>query len=208
VFTISHNQIRQWAVEIHRPYYGLKEIFQMARTAKKVTEAPIQVEAPKPVKVKIDSDYLIPVRSNVGGVLYYKSKKTGYEETWDESGTVIEMEYGELVSMRNSQKKFFVNNWITIEDTDDYTAEQIYKALNVDKYYVSNGLYETIDDIFDFSAKKIGEIVPNLPKAVKETITTKAYTMLADNDSRLDSKAKTEALEKALGISFDMDEVT
>lgn len=180
----------------------------MARTAKKVTEAPIQVEAPKPVKVKIDSDYLIPVRSNVGGVLYYKSKKTGYEETWDESGTVIEMEYGELVSMRNSQKKFFVNNWITIEDTDDYTAEQIYKALNVDKYYVSNGLYETIDDIFDFSAKKIGEVVPNLPKAVKETITTKAYTMLADNDSRLDSKAKTEALEKALGISFDMDEVT
>lgn len=159
-------------------------------------------------KVKIESDYLIPVKSNTGGVLYYKSKKTGYEETWDETGTVIEMEYGELVSMRNSQKKFFINNWIVVEDTDDYTADEIYKALNVDKYYTSNGLYENIDDIFNFSAKKIEEIVPTLSKPVKETILTKAYTMLAEEDERLDSKAKVKALEKALGVNFDMDEVS
>lgn len=161
----------------------------------------------KPEKIKIDADYMIPVKSNVGGVLYYKSKKTGYEETWDETGIVIEMEYGELVSMRNSQKKFFTNNWIVIEDTDEYTAEQIYKALNVDKYYTSDGAYETIDDIFEFSAKKIEEVVPTLSKAVKETIITKAYTMLAEEDERLDSKAKVKALEKALGISFDTEEV-
>lgn len=161
----------------------------------------------KPARVKIDADYLIPVKSNVGGVLLYKSKKTGYEETWDETGTVIEMEYGELVSMRNSQKGFFVNNWIVIEDTEDYTAEEILVALNVDRYYTSNGLYENIDDIFNFTPKKIGEIIPQLPKPVRETIITKAYTMLADNDERLDSKRKVEALEKALGISFNMDEV-
>lgn len=157
---------------------------------------------------KIDSDYLVPVRSNVGGTLYYKSKKTGYEEVWDDTGVVIEMEYGELISMRNTQKKFFINNWIVLEDTDEYTADEIYKSLNVDKYYTSNGLYENIDDIFDFSAKKIEEVVPTLSKAVKETIVTKAYNMLANEDSRLDSKSKVKALEKALGISFDMDEVS
>lgn len=158
--------------------------------------------------VKIDSDYLIPVKSNVGGVLYYKSKKTGYEEVWDETGTVIELEYGELVSMRNSQKKFFINNWIVVEGTEDYTAEEIYKALNVDKYYTSNGLYDSIDDIFNFSAKKIKEVVPTLSKAVKETIIAKAYTMLAEDDERLDSKAKQKAFEEALEIKFDMDEVS
>ena len=114
-----------------------------------------KASAEKPVRIKIESDYLIPVKSNIGGVLYYKSKKTGYEERWDDTGVVIEMEYGELVSMRNSQKKFFINNWIVFEDTDDYTADEIYKALNVDKYYTSNGLYKDIDDIFNFSAKKI-----------------------------------------------------
>lgn len=162
----------------------------------------------KPNKVKIEPDYLIPVKSNVGGVLYYKSKKTGYEETWDETGTVIEMEFSELISMRNSQKKFFINNWIVVEDTDDYTADEIYKALNVDKYYTSNGLYENIDDIFSFSAKKIEEVVPTLSKPIKETILAKAYTMLAEDDSRLDSNAKRKALEKALGVNFDMDEVS
>lgn len=159
-------------------------------------------------KIKIESDYLVPVKSNVGGVLYYKSKKTGYEEIWDDTGVVIEMEYGELVSMRNSQKKFFINNWIVFEDTDEYTADEIYKALNVDKYYTSNGLYDNIDDIFNFSAKKIEEVVPTLSKPVKETVIAKAYTMLAEEDERLDSKAKVKALEKALGISFDMDEVS
>ena len=120
----------------------------------------------------------------------------------------MEMEYGELVSMRKSQKKFFINNWIVFEDTDDYTADEIYKALNVDKYYTSNGLYNNIDDIFSFSAKKIEEVVPTLSKPVKETILTKAYTMMAEEDERLDSKAKVKALEKALGVSFDMDEVS
>ena len=162
----------------------------------------------KPNRVKIDSDYLIPVKSNVGGVLYYKSKRTGYEETWDESGIVIDMEFGELLAMRNGQKKFFENNWISVEDTDDYTAEEIYAALNVDKYYTSNGLYKSIDDIFNMSADKIGKIVPTLSKAVRETIITKVYTMLAEEDSRLDSNAKRKALEKALGVSFDMDEVS
>lgn len=177
----------------------------MGRPTKTNTE---NTSAKKPVRIKIESDYLIPVKSNVGGILYYKSKKTGYEETWDETGAVIEMEYGELISMRNSQKRFFINNWIVIEDTDDYTADEIYKALNVDKFYTSNGLYENIDDIFNFSAKKIEEVVPGLSKAVKETIITKAYTMMAEEDERLDSKAKVKALEKALGVNFDMDEVS
>ena len=62
----------------------------MGRPTKANTE---KASAEKPVRIKIDSDYLIPVKSNVGGVLYYKSKKTGYEEVWDETGIVIEMEW-------------------------------------------------------------------------------------------------------------------
>lgn len=157
--------------------------------------------------LKIDPNYLVPVKSNVAGVLYYKSKKTGYEEVWDETGTVIEMEYSELVSMRNSQKKFFINNWIVFEDTDDYTAQQIYDALNVRKYYTSDGLYESIDDIFDFTASKIEKVVPGLAKPVKETIISKAYELIAANDPRMDSKNKVKSLEKALGIKFNSDEV-
>ena len=154
-------------------------------------------------RVKIDKDELIPVISNFGGSLHYKSVKSQYEEVWDESGQEIDMEYGELESMRNTQKTFFINNWITLGSTDEYTAEQIYEALNVSKYYANNGLYNSIDDIFGWTTTKIKKEVPNLPKPVKETLLTKIYTMLADEDERLDSTAKKKAFSEALDINFD-----
>ena len=155
-------------------------------------------------KVKIPNDYYIPVKANTVP-LYYKSKKTGYEDKWDDKDIEIELSYEELLSMRNSQKRFFVDNWITICDTDDYTSAEILKALNVDKYYVSKGLYETIDDIFGWSAKKIEEIVPTLPATIKETIAMNAYALADSNDPRLDSNAKRKALEKALNIKFEIE---
>lgn len=165
----------------------------MAKTTKVVEEVR---------KVKIPNDYFIPIKANVVP-LYYKSKKTGYEEKWDDKEIEIEMTYEELMSMRNTQKRFFVDNWITICDTEDYSAKEILKALNMDKYYVSNGLYDNIDDIFGWSAKKIEEIVPTLPATVRDTIITNAYTLVDTNDSRLDSNAKRKSLEKALNIKFE-----
>lgn len=155
-------------------------------------------------KVKIPNDYYIPIKANVVP-LYYKSRKTGYEEKWDDKDIEIELAYEELVSMRNTQKRFFTDNWITICSTDDYSADEILKALNMDKYYVSKGLYNSIDDIFGWSAKKIEEIVPTLPVTVKDTIITNVYTLLDQNDPRLDSNAKRKALEKALNIQFEIE---
>ena len=107
--------------------------------------------------------------------------------------------------MRNSQKRFFTDNWITICDTEDYSAAEILKALNMDKYYVSKGLYDTIDDVFGWSAKKIEEVVPTLPVTVRDTLITKAYVLMDNNDPRLDSNAKRKALEKALNIKFEIE---
>ena len=108
------------------------------------------------------------------------------------------MAYEELVSMRNSQKRFFTDNWITICDTEDYSAAEILKALNMDKY-------DTIDDVFGWSAKKIEEVVPTLPVTVRDTLITNAYVLMDNNDPRLDSNAKRKALEKALNIKFEIE---
>lgn len=155
-------------------------------------------------KVKIPNDYYIPVKANFVP-LYYKSTKTQYEDNWDSIDSVIELSFEELVSMKNQQKRFFTDNWITICDTEDYTSAEILKALGMDKYYISNGLYENIDEIFGWSAKKIEEIVPTLPSSVKDTIIANAYTLMDKNDPRLDSNAKRKALEKALNITFEVE---
>lgn len=153
-------------------------------------------------KAKIPKDYDIPVKSNVQGKLTYTSKKTGYTEEWDEIGMVVFLEYDELVSMRNAHKKFYEDNWILIEDTDDYTAEEIYYALNVDKYYKNIAIFETLDDVFSLSVSDIEKIVPTLSVGYKRNIASRAMQLIVDNDVRMDSTAKIKALEKALGINL------
>ena len=153
-------------------------------------------------KAKIPKDYDIPVKSNVQGKLTYTSKKTGYTEEWDEIGMVVFLEYDELVSMRNAHKKFYEDNWILIEDTDDYTAEEIYYALNVDKYYKNIAIFETLDDVFNLSVSDIEQIVPTLSAGYKRSIASRAMQLIVDNDERMDSTAKIKALEKALGVNL------
>lgn len=153
-------------------------------------------------KAKIPKDYDIPVKSNVQGKLTYTSKKTGYTEEWDEIGMVVFLEYDELVSMRNAHKKFYEDNWILIEDTEDYTAEEIYYALNVDKYYKNIAIFETLDDVFNLGVSDIEQIVPTLSAGYKRSIASRAMQLIVDNDERMDSTAKIKALEKALGINL------
>ncbi len=171
---------------------------------KDVTESTIEIVERKDYskKAKIPKDYDIPVKSNVQGKLTYTSKKTGYTEEWDEIGMVVFLEYDELVSMRNAHKKFYEDNWILIEDTDDYTAEEIYYALNVDKYYKNIAIFETLDDVFSLSVSDIEKIVPTLSVGYKRNIASRAMQLIVDNDVRMDSTAKIKALEKALGINL------
>lgn len=153
-------------------------------------------------KVKIPKDYDIPVKSNVQGKLTYTSSKTKYTEEWDEIGMVAYLEYDELISMRNAHKKFFENNWILIEDTDDYTASEIYTALGVEKYYKNIALFETLDDVFNLSVSEINKIIPTLSQGHKTNIASRAMQLIADNDERMDSTSKIKAFEKALGINL------
>lgn len=152
-------------------------------------------------KKSISTDYMIPVKSGVNGILVYVSKKTfGYEVEWNNFGDIEYIEYSELLSMRNTTKAFFENNWIYFEDTDDYTAQELYEALRVDHYYKNTVLGKDIDSIFDKTPNEIQEIITPLSKGIKETI---ALTARAKIDAgELDSIKRIEALEKSLNVEL------
>lgn len=153
-------------------------------------------------KVKIPQDYEIPLMSNVQGTLVYVSRKTHYKEEWNHMGDVAYFEYAELVTMRNSNRKFFENNWVIIKDTDDYTAEEIYYNLGIDKYYKNTMEFNSLDDIFDKSVTEIRKIIPTFSKGYKENIASRALQLIKENDKRLDSNAKVKALEETLGYNL------
>lgn len=181
-----------------------KEYQQKLDEEKKKLKSSVKIvtkESQATSKVDIPSNLLIPVKSGLHGILTYSSKKTfGYTVDWDDYGSIEFMEYGELLSMRNTQKAFFENNWIFIEDTDGYAAEDVYKALAVDKYYNSVIVGEDLERLFLMDPNDIEETVSKLSSGIKQNIASIAKERIGTGE--FDSNNRIKALEKALGLEF------
>lgn len=153
--------------------------------------------------LKIPLDTVVPVVCNtVGGLTYKSSKITGYTVRWDYYGSVEYVELSELVSMRNTARRFYEDNWIVLEDTDDYTSIQLYEFLKVTKYYEKVFTPETIDSIFDLTDKEIIRTISGLSKGMRSTIATRAKLKI--DAKELDSNNKITALETALNVKFSI----
>lgn len=155
-----------------------------------------------PKAIKIPLDYIIPVKSGVQGGLTYVSRKSGYEVVWDSFGMIEYLPYEELVAMRNSNKRFYVDNWIYFEDTDDYTADDIYKSLLVDKYYKNILDLENIDDLLSLECEKLKLKLENASNGLKDTVVTRAKQLMMENDPIMDSISKRETIEKMFGVEL------
>ena len=104
--------------------------------------------------------------------------------------------------MRNTARRFFEDNWIVLEDTEEFTSVQLYDFLRVTKYYENAFTPETIDTIFDMNDKEIIRVVSELSKGMKDTIATRAKKKI--DAKELDSNKKIEALETALNVKFSI----
>lgn len=189
-----------------------KEVVEPVAEVKeeKVEAAPVKSVEPDIVseskernqrKTDIPNNYEIPVKSNVAGGLTYASRKNkGLEYRWEQNGDIEYIEYSELVSMRNTQRKFFENNWIVIEDSD-YTAEEVYRALSVQKYYEYN--LNSIDDIFSFPEATVREIADKVSKGLKDNIIARARILYSNGSDLFDSSKRVKMFEDAFNMTFE-----
>ncbi len=153
--------------------------------------------------IKIPLETIVPVTCNVqGGAVYTSKKINGYIVEWDEYGSTEYMELSELVSMRNTDRRFFEDNWVICEDTEDYKAMQIYDFLKVAKYFENVFTPENIDNIFNETPKQIIRIISTLSEGMKGTIATRAKIKV--DAKEIDSNSKIEALETALDVKFSI----
>lgn len=154
----------------------------------------------KPKAHRIPLDTMVTVVCNtIGGATYISKKASGYIVEWEDFGSEEYMELGELVAMRNTDRRFFEDNWITLEDTDEYDAMQLYEFLKVAKYYKNVFTSRNIDELFSYSKDKIIKTISTLSRGMKETIAVRAKQKL--DDDTLD-KNIVETLESALGFQF------
>lgn len=145
---------------------------------------------PKPV----DPNQIVTVRNGFQGRLIYKSKRTGERFVWEEFGSEQDMELSELKNARNSNKKFFTDNWFMFDESwiPDY--------LGMGKYYQYAIPISGFDDIFAKSADEIADIIPKLSDGQKRSVAYRARQLLADGE--IDSRKVIATLEECLGVEL------
>lgn len=160
------------------------------------------VERKAPRRIPLDIE--VPCVSNVKCTLgYISNKPNGMNADWDEFGSVQYLDIRELMNMRNTQKRFFNDNWIVLRDTDDgeYTADEIYRFLRVDDKYGNFYDQDNIETFFDLSPKQMKEKVKTLSNGIKELLTITALDKFESGE--IDSVKKIQAIKEALDIKED-----
>lgn len=152
-------------------------------------------EEKKPLVPKdIDPNQIITVKNGFQGRLVYKSKRTGERFVWDEFGAEQDMELGELRNARNSNKKYFINNWFMFDEP------WVVDYLGMGKYYKFSISIEGFDALFEKSAAEIEKTISKLSDGQKKSIAYRAKQLIADGG--IDSNKTIATLEKCLGTEL------
>lgn len=152
-------------------------------------------ERPERISVKeIDPHMIVTVRNGFQGRLVYKSRKTGERFVWETFGAEQDMEIGEVRNARNSNKKYFSNNWFMFDEP------WIVDYIGVSQYYKNAILIAEFDDVFALPADEVAEKINGLSDGQKKSVAYRARQLIAEEE--IDSNKVIAALEHALGVEL------
>ena len=156
----------------------------------------VQQEAEKEplVPKDIDPSQYVTVRNGFQGRLVYKSKRTGERFVWDSFGAEQDMELSELRNARNSNKKYFINNWFMFDEP------WIVDYLGMGKYYRFAISIQDFDKLFTKPASEIEKTIANLSDGQKQSVAYRAKQLISEGG--IDSNRLIATLEKCLGIEL------
>lgn len=153
------------------------------------------VDTPKPIRVRdIDPDQYVTVRNGFQGRLIYRSPRTGEMFDWEKFGDEQEMSLQELSKVKNSYKKFFINNWFIFDE------DWIVDYLGVKNYYKNAVPIDRFDELFTKSADELADILSKLSEGQKRSIAYRARQLIAENG--IDSRNVILTLEEQLGVDL------
>lgn len=155
-----------------------------------------QIESDKKpfIPKDIDPNQYVTVRNGFQGRLIYKSKRTGERFVWDAFGSEQDMELSELRNARNSNKKYFINNWFMFDEP------WVVDYLGMGRYYRFAISIQDFDNLFTKPASEIEEMISHLSNGQKQSVAYRAKQLISDG--RIDSNKLIATLEGCLGIEL------
>lgn len=146
------------------------------------------------VPKEVDPNQYVTVRNGFQGRLVYKSKRTGERFVWDSFGAEQDMELSELKNARNSNKKYFINNWFMFDEP------WVVDYIGMSQYYKFAISIQDFDKLFEKPAAEIGKIISKLSDGQKKSVAYRAKQLIAEGG--IDSNRTIAALEKHLGTEL------
>lgn len=156
-------------------------------------------KAPMP-KWKPDHNRMICVKNISRGKLIYKSKRTmGYQLEWQNKGDINYIELGELIFLKNTDRRFVTEPWIRIVEDDEI---EILKHMQVfDSYKEILGL-NNVSDILQLDFEKFKKKFDKLPEGYKNSVVEQAAESIVSGE--LDSLKIKNYIEKAMNIDLSI----
>lgn len=174
-----------------------KTVVTEASTVDSVSaETPSPRKKVRPTLADVKLTDLVEVRSCVYGGLVYIANN-GYRVDWDEFGASQYMTVQDLMTMRNTQKAFFVNNWVCL--CGDNAADVI-SFLQLDRYMGKSVDPDTIDNIFELSPSELRATLESYPTAMRDVVVRRAYALI--QDGTLDSNKLIDVIEDVTGYDL------
>ena len=180
-----------------KPSQAAKPVVQDAPVVQSVPAAqpaPIVIEPQTQVAPALELHTRIPVRNAFPGGLIYRDSRTGLMYKWSNEGDIEYVELGELRTARNTQPKFFENNWWEIDEV------RVLEWLNATKFYKDSLMLKDFDVLFSKSPDEIISIVAKIPEAQRENLILRVRAKVAAGE--IDSLKVVRALGEALGIKL------
>lgn len=164
-------------------------------TAAERPAAEVSKTTKKPVVPKeIDPNQIITVRNGFQGRLVYKSKRTGERWSWESFGAEQDMELSELKNARNSNKKYFINNWFMFDE------DWVIDYLGMRQYYKNSLNIQDFDQLFKKPVGEIEDIISKLSEGQRKSVAYRAKQLIAEEE--IDSNRVINTLEKCLGVEL------
>lgn len=164
-------------------------------TAAERPAAEVSETTKKPVVPKeIDPNQIITVRNGFQGRLVYKSKRTGERWSWESFGAEQDMELSELKNARNSNKKYFINNWFMFDE------DWVIDYLGMRQYYKNSLSIQDFDQLFKKPVGEIEDIISKLSEGQRKSVAYRAKQLIAEEE--IDSNRVINTLEKCLGVEL------
>lgn len=164
-------------------------------TAAERPAAEVSETTKKPVVPKeIDHNQIITVRNGFQGRLVYKSKRTGERWSWESFGAEQDMELSELKNARNSNKKYFINNWFMFDE------DWVIDYLGMRQYYKNSLNIQDFDQLFKKPVGEIEDIISKLSEGQRKSVAYRAKQLIAEEE--IDSNRVINTLEKCLGVEL------